>query len=188
MNRINNLNLNLNKNESQVLSIISNNKISDNNSIQSINKNENISKTLNNFFKEKNQSIKQMNKLIKSSSTECLGQNSESGRLIKPMEDISNFYANKNKKVLNNGLIIPIIKDFKIRKMNFDINKMNYRNENNYLNEMIKKNNNLIDISPKKNCITIKILVMTKKNSFYYLINLISISSHLVQFIHIVKI
>ena len=140
LNRINNLNLNLNKNESQVLSIISNNKISDNNSIQSINKNENISKTLNNFFKEKNQSIKQMNKLIKSSSTECLGQNSESGRLIKPIEDISNFYANKNKKVLNNGLIIPIIKDFKIRKMNFDINKMNYRNENNYLNEMIKKN------------------------------------------------
>ena len=166
LNRINNLNLNLNKNESQVLSIISNNKISDNNSIQSINKNENISKTLNNFFKEKNQSIKQMNKLIKSSSTECLGQNSESGRLIKPMEDISNFYANKNKKVLNNGLIIPIIKDFKIRKMNFDINKMNYRNENNYLNEMIKKNNNLIDISPKKNCITIN-----KENNIKAVIN-----------------
>ena len=164
LNRINNLNLN--KNESQVLSIISNNKISDNNSIQSINKNENISKTLNNFFKEKNQSIKQMNKLIKSSSTECLGQNSESGRLIKPMEDISNFYANKNKKVLNNGLIIPIIKDFKIRKMNFDINKMNYRNENNYLNEMIKKNNNLIDISPKKNCITIN-----KENNIKAVIN-----------------
>ena len=166
LNRINNLNLNLNKNESQVLSIISNNKISDNNSIQSINKNENISKTLNNFFKEKNQSIKQMNKLIKSSSTECLGQNSESGRLIKPIEDISNFYANKNKKVLNNGLIIPIIKDFKIRKMNFDINKMNYRNENNYLNEMIKKNNNLIDISPKKNCITIN-----KENNIKAVIN-----------------
>ncbi len=166
LNRINNLNLNLNKNESQVLSIISNNKISDNNSIQSINKNENISKTLNNFFKEKNQSIKQMNKLIKSSSTECLGQNSESGRLIKPMEDISNFYANKKKKVLNNGLIIPIIKDFKIRKMNFDINKMNYRNENNYLNEMIKKNNNLIDISPKKNCITIN-----KENNIKAVIN-----------------
>ena len=149
-------NLTLNKNESQVLSIINNNKISDN-SKQTTNNSGNVSKTLNNFFNDKiqkNQGIKQMNKLIKSSSMECLSQKSENGRIIKRMEEISNFYVNKNKKVLNNELIIPIIKDIKIRKMNFDINKIKFKNENNAINPINKKNN-FIDISPKKNCITI---------------------------------
>jgi hypothetical protein len=149
-------NLTLNKNESQVLSIINSNKISDN-SKQTTNNSGNVSKTLNNFFNDKiqkNQGIKQMNKLIKSSSMECLSQKSENGRIIKRMEEISNFYVNKNKKVLNNELIIPIIKDIKIRKMNFDINKIKFKNENNAINPINKKNN-FIDISPKKNCITI---------------------------------
>ena len=155
LNRINNLSLN--KNESQVLSLINSNKILDSKDMFNSN-NTSISKTLNNFFNEqkpKNQGNRQINKLIKSSSTECLGHYSENGRTIKRKEEISNFYDNKNKK--GNNLIIPIIKDINSRKMNFDINKMNYKlkNENNYLNVIKKRNNNFIDISPKKNCITI---------------------------------
>ena len=158
-NRINNLSLN--KNESQILSFINNNKIPDTKDIynSNINSNNNISKTLNNFFKEKNpknQGIKQINKLIKSSSTECLGHYSEKARMGKRMEEIP-FNVNKNKNKISNDLIIPIIKDINNRKMNFDINKINFKlkNENNFLNAINKKNNNFIDISPRKNCITI---------------------------------
>ena len=155
LNRINNLNLS--KNESQVISsLINSNKISDSKEVFNSHNNS-ISKTINNFFNEKNQKnpgIKQINKLIKSSSTECLGHYSDIERLGKRMEEVP-FYANKN--IIVNDLIIPIIKDINNKKMNFDINKMNYKikNENNFLNIINKKNNNFIDISPKKNFTTI---------------------------------
>ena len=68
-------NLSLNKNESQILSLINSNKISDSkDTFNNNNNSSNISKTLNNFFKEKNpkkQGSRKINKLIKSSSTEC---------------------------------------------------------------------------------------------------------------------
>ena len=166
-NRISNLNLN--KNEINVLSPINSNKLSDSKFIFNSNNNS-ISKTLNNFFKDKNQKnqrIKQINKLIKSSSTECLGYYSENGGLGKRMEEIP-FYINNNKNKIGNDLIIPIIKDINNRKMNFPINKFNYKlkNENNFLNIINKKNNNFIDISPKKNSITIN-----KDNNIRAIIN-----------------
>ena len=175
-NKINNLSLN--KNESKVLSLVNSNKMSDSKVIFNINNSNdsNIAKTLNNFFNEKNQKhqgIKQINKLIKSSSTECLGNYSENCRMGKRMEEIP-FNINKNKNKKGNDLIIPIIKDINNRKMNFNINN-NLKNENNFLNIINKKNNNFIDISPRQNCITInkenniKVVKINDSNKIFFI-------------------
>ena len=172
-------NLSLNKNESHKLSLINNNIISDNNNNNQNNIDSNISKTLNNFFNDnisKKQKINQINKLIRSSSTECLRQFSENGRMKKSMEEINkinNFYANKN--IIKNDLIIPILKNFKDKKIKFEINKLNLKNEINYINIFNKKKtNNFIDISPKKNCITINkennkksVIINDSKNNLF---------------------
>ena len=160
LDKFNNLTINKNESQSQILSLINNNKIADSKDNKNNIINNNISKTINNFFNDKNQKnqgIQKLNQLIKSSSTECLDQLSDNGRMIKRMEGISNIYTNKNKNLINNELIIPIIKDNKNRKINYDINKNNYilQNENNYLNPINKKNNNIININANKNCMTI---------------------------------
>ena len=153
----------INKNEQQILSL-NNNSNNNNKMIDSKNNknDDNKSKTLNNFFNKDNINNKNIkknnNKLIKSSSTECLGQLSENGRIKRNNEEIFHLYNNKIKhKRNNNGLKIPFIKEIKSKKMYFDLNKINYKfiNDNKYFNLLNKKTNNYIDISPKKNCITI---------------------------------
>ena len=145
--------LSLNKNESQKISLIN----SKNNPID--NNNNNISKTLNNFFNDNNikKNSRSLNKLIKSSSSGYLRQYSENGRL-KKKDEISSLYASKN--TINNELFIPVINDKNSRKINFEINKINninYHNinESNFFNIINKKSNNFIDISPKKHSISI---------------------------------
>ena len=58
-----------------------------------------------------------------------------------------------NKKSYNEAKE-KVIKDINNRQIKFETNKMNYKNEIYYLNSLNRKNNNFIDISPKKICVT----------------------------------
>jgi hypothetical protein len=152
-------NLSLNKNESQSISLIN----SKNNPIN--NNSNNISKTLNND-NITNQNSRTINKLIKSSSSSYLRQNSENGKIKNRINEISNLYINK--KAINKELFIPIINDKKIKNINFEINNRN----DNYFNKFNKKADNLIEIRPRKNSILI-----SKENYNKPIINSISNSN-----------
>ena len=145
-------------NKSQIFSNFNNsNKNYESKSIKNCTK----SKTLNNFFNETNinNNRKNFNKLIKSSSTENIRQNNQDENIKKRMEEIleknklNENYLNLNKR--NNEMIIPMIKEMKNKKHNFENNtnsQFNNNNENifNILNKKTKTNN-FIDISSKKN-------------------------------------
>lgn len=146
----------LTNNKSQIFSLFNNsNKNCESKSIKNYTK----SKTLNNFFNETNinNNRKNLNKLVKSSSTENLSQNNKDENIKKRMEEIleknkiTENYLNKNKR--NNEMIIPIIKDMKNKKLNFENNTNSQFNNNNenIFNLLNKKTNNFIDISSKKN-------------------------------------
>ena len=144
-------------NKSQIFSFFNNsNKNYETKSIQNYTK----SKTFNNFFNETNinNNRKNFNKLVKSSSTENMRQNNQDENIKKRMEEIleknkiNENYKNINKR--NNEMIIPIIKEMKNKKLNFE-NNINYQfnnnNNENSFNILNKRTNNFIDISSKKN-------------------------------------
>ena len=144
-------------NKSQIFSFFNNsNKNYETKSIQNYTK----SKTFNNFFNETNinNNRKNFNKLVKSSSTENMRQNNQDENIKKRMETIleknkiNENYMNINKR--NNEMIIPIIKEMKNKKLNFE-NNINYQfnnnNNENSFNILNKRTNNFIDISSKKN-------------------------------------
>jgi len=152
----------LTNNKSQVFSLLNNsNKNYESKSIKYYTK----SKTLNNFFNETNinNNRKNLNKLIKSSSTENISQNNKDENIKKRMEEIkeknkiTENYVNINKR--NNEMIIPMIKEMKNKKLNFENNANSQFNNNNNINNnnenifniLNKKTNNFIDTSSKKN-------------------------------------
>ena len=148
-------------NKSQVFSFFNNsNKNYESKSIKNYTK----SKTLNNFFKENNinNNNKNLNKLFKSSSTENIRQNNQEEYNKKRTEEIleknkiTENYVNLNLNKRNNEMIIPMIKEMKNKKLNFENNTNSQFTNNNNSNENIfnilnKKTNNFIDISSKKN-------------------------------------
>lgn len=149
----------LQNNKSQVFSMFN---ISNKNSESKSIKNYTKSKTLNNFFNENNinNNRKNFNKLVKSSSTEDIRPNIKDENTKKRMEEIleknkiTENYVNITKR--NNEMIIPIIKELKNKKLNFE-NNTNYQFNNNsnenIFSKLNKKTNNFIDSSSKKNSV-----------------------------------
>ena len=143
--------------KSQIFSFVNNsNKNYDSKSIKNYTK----SKILNNFFNETNINNKNYNKLVKSSSTENIRQNSKDENIKKRMEEIlennkkTESYMNINKR--SNEMIIPMIKEMKNKKLNFENYtnsqfNINNNNNENIFNLLNKKTNNFIDTSSKKN-------------------------------------
>ena len=153
-NNINSYNNLLNKNKSNVFSLI-NNKNGEINTSKKLRK----SKTLNNFNENNNinHELKKNNHLIKSSSSECIGHSYENDIVKKRFEEITLLYSNKNNIKNNNDIIIPVIQDIKKIKINFEQNKNNpnFNNEYKYFNILNRKTNNFIEVSPKNNSIII---------------------------------